>query len=413
MPVVQPTKCGLRACKIEGADVRRHIKSISIYETMCKPYITAKITVLDDNNIINTLQLRGGERVSFAIDAGFGRIYESIQYVLSVDGESTSENPRTSLYTITTATESYFNDKASMVQKSDVNITATQAASQIHSEYIGKDAPLNVLMHSLGMIAKSDIGGFITSNKKPFKAIEDIIERAGYGGLATGSTVYFRAANEYVIAPLEHLFKQMSAQETFIQSQTWGSHWTDTFEAFNAIIDAQTVVEKDKSGRGGMNNIAAAAKGAVNLFDVAKGTEAIKQAGQIATDTLGGGLIGAAAQFAKGKWGGISNVLQMDSRRNEVATDQGMNAVKENMFQAQVKDSVNYYIRVPIQTGINVTVGKGVDAKLLPPSGDLNKVYNAVGGMMLVADVCHECFFDSRERQGTTIFRGVQISYAS
>ena len=345
--MTQPTKVALRACKVKGVDISKHTQAISVFETMCKPYITAKLTILDNNNIINNLQLRGGEKVSFAIDAGFGRIYESLQYVLSVDGESTPGNPRSATYTISTATEAYFNDKASMVQKSDVNITATKAAEQIHKEFISGDAPLNVLIHSLGMIAKSEIGGFITSNKKPFKAIEDIINRAGYGGMTTGSTVYFRAAKEYVIAPLEMLFRTMKAQEQFVQKQTWGSDWRDTFGAFNAIIDARTVIEEGKSGRGGMNNIAAAAKGAMNLFDVTQGKEVLMQAGKAAQELLGGGLTDIAQKFCKGKWGGICNVLQMDTRRNPESTEQGRNSVNENMFQAQVKDSVSTKQKTP------------------------------------------------------------------
>ena len=70
MAIVQSTKCALRVCKIEGADVRAHTQSIFVYETMCKPYLTATITINDNANIINNLQLRGGERVSFVIDTG-------------------------------------------------------------------------------------------------------------------------------------------------------------------------------------------------------------------------------------------------------------------------------------------------------------------------------------------------------
>lgn len=410
---IQPTKVSLRSCKIDGADVRKHTQSIFQYETMCKPYLTATITINDTANIINNLQLRGGERVSYVIDPGMGKLIESVQYIISIQESESQDNLRSMVYTISTASESYFNDRAGMVQRSDVNIPSTTAAQLIHSEHVGTDAPLNLLMASLGMIAKTDIGGFITSNKKPFKAIEDIISRAAYGGLKTGSTVYFRNAEEYVMAPLEHLFNSMSATERFEQKQTWGSDWRDTFNSYNAIIHASTQInEKGGKQRGGMNNIASAAKGALNVFDSATGKEVVMKAAELA-GAVSGGLSGLASQFGKGKYGGIPNVLQLDSRRNEPSTDQSLNMVDQNMFQAQVKDSVNYFIKVPIQTGVNVLAGKGFYAKLLPPVGDLDKGSQLTGGLMLAADVSHQCYFDNRLVQGTTVLRGVQVRYTT
>jgi hypothetical protein len=407
--IVQPTKVALRACNINGADLRKSCQSIFVYETMCKPYLTATITINDSSNIINNLGLRGGERVSFVIDTGIGKVYESVQYILSIQETEDQSNFRTMLYTIQTASEAFFNDRASLVQRSDVNIPATSAVEAIHNEFIGKDAPLQVMLPSLGLIAKTDIGGYITSNKKPFKAIEDILNRCSYGSIKTGSTVYFRNKDSYVIAPLEHLFNTMSPQDTYVQKQTFGSNFTDSFNAYNAIIHASTSVDENEGKqRGGMSNLVENAKASINVFDNAMGKEVLAKAAQIAP-TVGSGLTSIAQKFGKGNFG--HNVVQMDSRRNSPSTDQSLNMVAQNMFQAQVKDSVNYYIKVPIQSGINATVGKGINAKLLPPVGDLPKGYNSTGGLMLVADLCHECYFDAREVQGTTTMRAVQISY--
>ena len=391
--------------------MRRHINMISVFETICKPYITATIVVMDNNNVINGMGDLKGEKISFVIDTGIGKLYESVQHVLSIsDPEEQPDNLRTKKYTIEASTEGLFNDRSSIVQRSDVNIPITQAAAQIHSEYVG-DAPLKILMNSMGMIAKTDIGGFITANKKPFKAIRDMIERASYGNYKTGSTVYFRDAKEYVMAPLEHLFATMSSQAEFIEKQTWGSDWRDTFNAFNAIIVASSVVKEGQGQQAGAANLAAANKGAVSLFDVTQGKEVLMQAAQQA-QSIGNQLTSNLGKFSKGKFGGMPNVLQMDTRRNETSNEQGMNIVQQNMFQAQLKDSVNYYIKVPIQGGINVTVGKGFTAKLLPPVGDLNmSIRSRIGGLMLACDVHHECYFDQRERQATTNIRGVQINY--
>ena len=395
--------------------MRYHTQAVRIYETMCKPYLTAQLTINDTNNAINALQLRGGERVAIVLDPGLGKVYETVQYILQIDEQEDPQNFRSKIYQISTASESFFNDRAGMVQRSDSLIPHTSAAEAIHSEYIGTDAPLNIALPSLGMIAKQEIGGFITANKKPFKAIGDILARASYGGFKTGSTVYFRNAQEYVMAPLEYLFATMGSQERFIQRQTWGAHWEDVFgggpeSSYRAIIRATTKVKEGDKQVGGAAELAAAAKGALNVWDVTKGSEVVMQAASLAA-AVANPMAGLISQFGKGKYGGIPNVLQLDTRRNEASTDQSLNMVAQNMFQAQVKDSVNYYIKVPIQTGINVTVGRGFTAKLIPPTGDLNKGTSLIGGLMLAADVCHEAVFTDALVQGTTSIRGVQINY--
>lgn len=399
--MINPTKIRLRNCTIKGVDCRLHTNCITVYETMCKPYITATITLIDNNGFVNGLQLKGGEQVSFAFDGG-GRVYESTQYITQIEDPQQSENLRSTTHLIHTATESYFNDKANLVQRSDVNTTASSVAQQIHNQFVGTDAPLKVLQSTLGMIAKSDIGGFITANKKPFKAIEDIMSQASYGKYKSGSTVYFRDRDSYVLAPLEHLFETMSPQATFVQKKTWGADWRDTFTSTNAIIAARTVSDEN-SQRGGASKLAATASGGLNIFDIAKGTNVV--------DKIASKASGVLSQFAK-RGGGIPNVLQTDSRRNELSSDQAVNQVEQNSFQASVKDGVNYLIKVPIQSGIDCTVGKAINAKLIAPVGDQNTPSrNYIGGLMLVADLMHECYFDDRSVQATTTMRAVQKDY--
>lgn len=406
-----PTKVRLRKCTIKGTDFRYLVNNITVYESMCKPYITAKITVVDNNNAVNTLQLRGGEKVSFAFDGG-GRVYEMDTYILSLTGETSTQNLRTQIYQISVASESYFKDRANLVQKSFVNMPGTAAVQQIHETYVGGDAPLNILMPSLGLIAKDTIGSYITANVKPFKAIEDIAKKLTYGAYKTGSTVYFRNRDEYVFGPLEHIFNTLSPVESFIQKNTWGADWKDIFNSYNAIIAASAVVNEDQVGRGGSQAISAAMNQAHTIYDhKLKKTVIQKMGSQISAGAaLGNAMLSGMKNWSK-KHGGIVNVLQMDSSRNELSTDAAMNAPQEKLFQAMVKDSPNYIIKVPIQTGINCTVGRGVNAKLLAPHGDQNTGRTTVGGLMLVADLMHECYFDDRLVQATTTMRCVSGGY--
>ena len=220
-------------------------------------------------------------------------------------------------------------------------------------------------------------------------------------------------SNLYVMCPLETLFASRGSQQDFWQKNTWGSEFEHTLGGGNpksttAIIAAKTVVkEKEAGGRTGAASIARGMAGALNIWEIAGGNNPIANF----TASSGGGGAGAssAAQNFTSKRGGMANFHQNDERRNPMSTNQAINAVAENAFQAAVKDSTNYLIKVPIQTGINVTVGLGCDAHLIPPIGDvLSNRRNEIQPNMLVADAMHECYFDQRLLQATSTFRLVQ-----
>lgn len=378
---------------------------ITVYESMCKPYIKAELKIVDNNNFINGLNLRGAEPVNFSIDDGNGGIYDCTQHILSIQGEEQNKSLRSMSYTIITAGPSFFYDQANLVKQADKNVPGTTVAAQIHNEYVGGDAGLKVLVPSMGLISKDEYGGYQTENKHPFKAIEDVLASVTYGGYKTGSTVYFRNAKSYVIGPLEAVFKMMGSNVTVIQKSTWGSDWHHVFSATNAIIAAKTVIDEEKTARASAAASAAAAKGSSNPWDISLGKEMFPMAISIT------GSVGAtqASRFVRSKDGGIINVRQLDSRRTEPSTDPGMNAPLENAFVAKVADSVNYLIKVPFNSGVKATVGEGITAKLMPPVGDQSSGAQNVGGNMLVADLQHECWFDKREVQATTTMRCVKL----
>lgn len=404
--VFLPTKVRLRKCTIAGVDMRLHVQNIKVYESMCKPYITSNITVIDNNNIINQLNLAGGEPVNFAFDAG-DNVYRQKQHILSVTGQPTEKNKRVQVYEIATVGPSYVKDRASLVQESYKNTPATSVAEKIHNTYLSGDAGLINKLPSLGMIAKDDIGSYITTNVKPFKGIEDALRRATYGQYKSGSTVYFRDANNYVIAPLELLFRTAQPQYDFIEKATWGTSIDDIFNAHNAVIAASTVVKDGiKPGGSSIAKSAAASNQSLRIWDN-KLKKFVQNQGAKATGVLSsiknvGSLVGKA--------GGVMNILEMDSARNPLSSDPSINRVQEQSFQATVADATKYYIKVPIRGGLACTVGQGVNVQLMPPVGDQNVSRHRHGGRMLIADLVHDCYFDKRTVMGTTTFRGVNVN---
>jgi hypothetical protein len=393
---VNINKANVQECSIKGVNVRQLVHCIRVYETMCKPYITSEITLINENNFINVLQLKGGETVTFTILDSQGKTYSSTQYITGIPEQITSEGIRTEMVSITSASIAYHKDRANMVQSSHLLEPITSSISQIHSMYIG--TPLQIILPSLGMIAKKEIGSYIVSNDKPFKAIRDLAARATYGAVPTGSTVYFENKYGHVLGPLQQIFANLDAniQADLIQKDTWGSSWRHMLGGMNAdhaIIAAKLYKkEEDPSKAGG--TVAQATGTAQYLFDQFARTHVIDK---VASGI--GGLFGV-------KNGGMQITQFFDKARNEASVDPSTKTNAEQAFQSAVKESPNYLIKCTIEAGMKITVGLGVSVKFAPP--DPNMTSNPMDGTYLVADICHEVYTDNRVVNGTSTMRAVR-----
>jgi len=418
-----PGKVRLLGASIAGTDVTSWVQNIKVYESMCTPYIKAELTILDNGHdrsgqagviadIAEGTSLPGAP-VAFVFEAGDGEYERTEQRILTVDSNPSEEQKRALVYNIGTIGASYVDDRQSLVQKSFVNVPATSAADSIHREYLPSDpAGLNTTT-SAGMIAKDTIGSFPISNMHPFSAIEMLLKRATYGGLPT-PTVYYRDAQIFNMVPLFQSFASAGPQHHFIESATWGKRIEELFDGGNgfhsphdAIISAALIVKEDdiNSVRNKIGNSISAASQAENIYDNANNSLAIEKAAS-ATGLLGS--LSGIAQNLVGSSGGSMNVQGFDHLRNELATDPAIHRVTSQEFLAKVKDADKYFVKVPIKNGMKCTVGKGVFNQLLIPTGaDKEK---RGGGLMLIADIMHDCYFDQRPLQGTTTMRGVIVS---
>ena len=385
-------KASVTECSIAGANVRLLVHCIRVYETMCKPYITAEITLINENNYISMLQLSGGEPVTFTIMDSQGKTYSSTQYVTGIPEQITSEGIRTEMVTVISAGIAYHKDRSSMVISSHLLEPITSSIQSVHSTYIG--TPLTIVMPSLGMIAKKEIGSYIVSNDKPFKAIRDMAARATYGGVSTGSTVYFENKFGHVLGPLEAIFNNLAAQTDLIQKDTWGTNFRHMWGADNAdsaIIAAKLYKKEEEAGPTGGG---AGAQTSQYLFNQFAKSHLIDKAASIV-----GGLFG-------GKNGGMQITQFFDQARNEASVDPSTKTNAEAAYQAKVKKSPNFLIKHTIESGMLCTVGLGVNVKFIPPDASMSS--SPMDGMYLVADICHEVYTDNRVVNGTSTMRAVK-----
>lgn len=394
-----PTKVRLRDLTINGWNLTRHANQLRVFETISKPYITAQLIVIDNTNLLENMQLVGGEPAHFAFDGG-DRVYEQSLQVLSLKGEKSNQSLRSMIYTIDLIGNEYFKDQSSIVQRSFKGISGTAAISRIHSENFG--TALRTLQSSMGPIS---LQSYIVSAKNPFTAINDIRKRLVYAG-KSGLTMYFRDRDGHVLAPLETLFENLSSQGTFIQKATWGADWFDIVRTQNAIIAAIAEVDFNKSGRAGAQDIASAAKQEKRVFDIKRKEEVVQQlARSIAPGKVSGtvnSLTNIMSGLMQGGHGGKPNYMLMDSAHLSKETDPQVKAESEQLYNALIKNGPVITVKVPIQSGIECTVGQGVFLDLLPPVGDVNFGRNSAKGMYLVKDLMHECYFDDRLVNATT-----------
>ena len=76
---ILPTKCRVLNCSINGVDISQLLKTVKIFETVCKFYITGTLVVADNTNLIDNLGLKGGEPICTADVSAFLQLTADLQ----------------------------------------------------------------------------------------------------------------------------------------------------------------------------------------------------------------------------------------------------------------------------------------------------------------------------------------------
>jgi len=403
---VDPTISQIRSVSILGVDVTGYINAIRIFETVCKPYITGQITLVDTNNLIENMKIQGGESVQGAFQAPPNEsVYEFDTRVLTIKGHPAPNSLKKVIYTIDIIGPLYYSDRGSLVQSAHKGQTGTSAIQQIFGQYLGTDT-LTSLQESIGMIG--DKQGFTVNNKKPLTAISDISKQSLFPG-QSGNVLMFRDRYGVILAPLDYLMSNLSSQEKFIQKEVWGFEM-DPQDIYRAIIFAASDNSRS-GGRGGMAEVAAVANQSQVTFDMHNAELKIKDAASIVGGAISSGLNAVTGFFGipPGGLGGSPNVQVHNTQLQPAATAAFNKTMAEKMRSAQARGGPQLQWKVPLQTGINVTVGRGATVLLAPPTDqtiDLNSI--STNGIYFVTDLAHELVVtDLGDVVGTTTMQGL------
>ena len=396
--VILPTKCRLKSFTVQGTNIQPHVIELNVYESIYKPYITIHAELLDNSpgGISKNLGLKSGDPITFSFDAIEGRSYDGQVYLLGVKGETKNDSLRAVHYIVKGIGSSWMKDQQTLVKQAYQHIPATQVISAIHNSYVGGDGGLRILEGSIGPVDK-EVHRVL--GMRPFKAIDDLKDRCIYGSCKSGSTMYYRDRDGYVLAPLEVMFRQMGNQQTFVQDNTLGRFITDFEKAKNSIVAIHSLVDEEEVGRIGATKAASAAGQGLGHFNLRSKKNTILPPKMMLSGMVGQ-IISSVTQH-----GGKPNFFAFDPSKLDKAQQPFQKARDEWAYKAAFKNGVQFAVKVPINTGINVTVGKGVYLKLVPPQGDLTTDVGAdQSGTYLVTTLVHTMKFDDRMFNGFTAF---------
>lgn len=376
--IVQPSKAVLLECSIGGLNfISRqggpnfHVQELRIYEDVCKAYFTGQLVIETQLNVSELFLNPGSEVIiSFEAPRSDGKSQRTRVYTERFRVYSYESKPRegdvvaTMVITISLIGDEYYNDKANTVQQNFSNTTGTAAAAEIHASYIGQNGGLRIGVPSLGMIGMTEYPHQVL-NKKPFKAIHDILDKSVFAGFKSCAPMYFRNKPGYVMAPLEALLVGAPITNNLKHMPVQGASLNELAFGYDNVIHFRPMSPAGEDSGGGGGGVRAAEIDSffkkASFFDVKSGnylTNALSKFSAI------GNISAAIRGKVKGKYGGRHIFTALDETRQTRSVDKngpgGYNTAEEALL-ARITYSEKYWVSVPLQAGINTTCGDRIN----------------------------------------------------
>lgn len=378
--IIQPTKAGILNCEINGVsylDNTYHIKELRVYEDICKAYFTSQLVIETSLNVYEDF-LAPTVPVIFTFEAprsdgGPTKKYTESFRVYSYDSKPLSGGADARMeHTINLIGQEYYNDRHNTVEASFANELGSTAVSKIHNQYMSVNGGLRMLMPSLGMIGK-ELSPHQVQNKKPIKAIHDILDRMVYGQYKSSAPVYFRDKNGYVVAPLQHILENGTIAENFKHIPAQGAFLAETMGGYNNVIHMRPLAPPGETSAGASGGDIGNLMKSSSFFDLKSGNyipninafsklldlDFVKN-----TPGLSKRVQEMIAQANKNKYGGRMMFSMLDELLQNRQVDKngpgGYNTTQE-AFLATLSYAQKYWVSVPLQTGVNVTCGQRIN----------------------------------------------------
>jgi hypothetical protein len=382
----QPTKAKLDRCTIGdisfaesvGGQIQfnYHVKEFRIYEDICKAYFTGQLVI---ETMLNTyeLLLQPTQEVILKFtcprsDGGPTRSYQERFRIYSYDSRPIGGGADGRVeHTISLIGQEYYNDKHNVVVQNFKNTTGVSAAQKIHQQYIASNGGLEP-SPSVGMIGSDRVPHQVL-NKKPFKAIHDILDRCVFSTYQTCAPVYFRRKQGYVMKPLQEILETGPITGSFQHRTAAGSSLQDVFLGYNNVIHMRPLAPPGEDESGTKASDISGMLKSLAYLDVKRGHFKYN-IGQLQnllslpfvknTPSLKNAAQEMLAEAQKSSRGGMTMMNFLDTLMQEKNIDKngpGGYNVKQEAFIAALTYAQKYWVSVPGQTGVNITCGDRIN----------------------------------------------------
>lgn len=366
--IIEPTKAELLECSISGLNYVNnfHVQELRIYEDICKVYFTGQL-IIEAHLNTSELYLNPGAQVIISFEAprttGSSQVYTENFRIYSYESKPREGDITGSMViTISLIGDEYYNDKTNTVLQNFSNLPGTAAATAIHEQYIAENGGMNLSGAALGMIGQSSFPHQVL-NKKPIKAIHDILDKCVFAPYNTCAPIYFRNKRGYEMGPLQHFLENAPETNKFYHKPGEGATIFEKFNGYENIINLRPMspAGEDNGGVRGaeLDNLFKKS----SFFDVKSGnylTKALSGFGSMMGTSMFQDSFDALKDKVKGKYGGRLIFYALDELRQPRAIDKngpgGFNTA-EDAFLAALTYSEKYWVSVPLQSGINTTCG--------------------------------------------------------
>ena len=413
--LIQPGRASLIYCYVsgipnfDGTVQNYHVQEMRLFEDHCKAYFTGELIIEAHQNVWEVLVAIGSE-VEIAWEAprsdnGPTKIYTETYRIYSYASKPREGDTNNAMViTLSIIGAEYYNDKQNTVLQSFANVPATVAAAAIHQQYVAENGGLRVPLPSMGMAGLQQVPHEV-NNKKPIKAIHDLLDKAVWAAYPSCACTYFRDKPGYMMAPLQFLLETAPVVQSFAHQPDQASSIQQTIHGYDRIIQLrpQAPPAQDRGGSGG--GAIGALSSATSFFDLNSGNylNSFQSLGAVI-----GGLTGNFQKIAngmkggvKGRYGGRAMMSILDEKHQPSAIAKGGPggyASAEEAFLAALGFADKYWISVPAQTGVNVTCGQRINV-LYPFSG-----HAMIAKTLYVPRLIHELkFTEGKNRKQVTI----------
>ena len=374
MDIIQPTKVTLRTCIIGSTpdiepDGKENfaVHSVRVYEDICKSYFTGQLVIEDQINQTDPYLYPATQvLLSWVVYTNTtSKTYTEKFRIYSIESKPKGNDLYAGMIiTINLIGDEYYNDTQNTVMENYKNVTATTAAAAIHNKYLTENGGIKVI-ESLGPIGQDNYPHQIL-NMKPIKAIHDLLDKAVKG---TSAFVYFRNKPGYVIAPLEELLTTTPILGNFIHKPAAGANLDDVLQGYNNIIHFRPMAPPSQETSQGVRSVELdSLMKTSSFYDMKTGNYFTNLSGlsdratSLKTiENLGKNLFNKSVKTPFGA-SILFNAINEDRQPRTIDKNgPAGHKAREEAFIASLSYSKKYWISVPMQSGINVTIGNRIN----------------------------------------------------